>query len=418
MKVAVVNLGCKVNRVESDAMLQSLLQAGCELTAPKDAQCVVINTCTVTGEAEKKTRKAVRRALRGEDVEAVVVTGCAVAINPETYEEMDERIIIERNKAIIPDIVVRHMLPHEEGIAISSHELSPIESFDLGEGLRIGDAFPTRVGIKVQDGCNNACTFCIVHVARGRASSRDFDQIIAEAKRYARAGVQEIVLTGINLGSYKHEGKSLSDLLRALLAETSQVRYRVGSIEPRDIDDELISTLAQGGSRICRHLHLPLQSGSDAILRQMARPYKMAFFDDLVERLYAAMPDLSLSTDVICGFPGETEEDFALTLASVERARFTKVHVFPYSMREGTPAAKRVDQIASSVKAARVAELSALADRLRWQGYQTRCGREEWVLVETGGKATTDSYYEIRVPDSAIPGELVCVRLQEQDYLA
>ncbi len=410
MRFSVVNLGCKVNRVESDAACAQLIAAGGEEGALEDADLIVVNTCTVTGEAEKKTRKAVRHALRTNNSAPVVVTGCAAAIRPEVFEEMSPRVscvpkamleatLAERAKEIAPD----GAMPHDKEPAL----------------LRIGGAFPTRVGVKVQDGCNNACTYCIVHVARGRATSRAIDEVIGECIAYARAGVKEIVLTGINLGSYRFdttEGRMrLADLLRLLLDQTTQYRddaghacrFRISSIEPRDVDDDLIELLAQADGRVCRHLHLPLQAGSSKVLREMARPYDSAYFIDLVAKLRAAVPMLSLSTDIIAGFPGETDEEFAETLSVARMCAFSKIHAFPYSIRKGTPAAERSDQIPPEVKEARSTQLRLLADKLRAADFASRIGTRELVLVEQSGRGMTESYYEIAVPFDAPCGALV-----------
>ncbi|MDO4443569.1 MAG: tRNA (N(6)-L-threonylcarbamoyladenosine(37)-C(2))-methylthiotransferase MtaB [Slackia sp.] len=389
----IVNLGCKVNRVESDDFAAALLARGGASADQGSADLVIVNTCTVTGEAEKKTRKAVRGALRANEHARVIVTGCAAAIDPAVFEAMDARV------QVVPKGSMMGLLAPEGG-AFEPHGPAPV--------LRVGDEFPTRVGIKVQDGCNNACTYCIVHVARGRAVSRAADEVVAEAVRLAQAGVHEIVLTGINLGSYDFEGMNLADLLGRLLAATdADVRFRISSIEPRDVGDDLIDLMAKADGRICRHLHLPLQSGSPKVLKEMVRPYKADYFAELVERLYEAMPMLSLSTDVIVGFPGETEEDFQETLAMARRCRFSKMHIFRYSMREGTPAARRSDQVPSEVKAERAKRLEELERRLREDDRARRAGTVELALVETDGVATTESYYAVEAPAGARIGELV-----------
>ena len=393
----VVNLGCKVNRVESDDFAAALLARGGEAVDAARADLIVVNTCTVTGEAEKKTRKAVRGALRANDHARVIVTGCAAAISPEVFEGMDPRV------QVVPKGSMMGLLA-PEGSSFEPHGAAPL--------LRVGDEFPTRVGIKVQDGCDNACTYCIVHVARGRAWSRPADEIVSEAVRLAQAGVREIVLTGINLGSYSFEGMTLAGLLRRLLdAVEDDVRFRISSVEPRDVHDDLIELMAQADGRICRHLHLPLQSGSPKVLKEMARPYKASYFAELVDRLYEAMPMLSLSTDVIVGFPGETEEDFQETAAMAERCRFSKMHIFRYSMREGTPAARRADQVDPVVKADRAKRLEAIAQTLREADRSRRAGTVELALVETNGVATTESYHEVRVAEDAPVGELMEFRL-------
>lgn len=393
----VVNLGCKVNRVESDDFTAALLSHGGKAVDAASADLVIVNTCTVTGEAEKKTRKAVRGALRANDHARVIVTGCAAAIAPEVFEAMDARV---------------QVVPKGSMMGLLAPEGSSFEPHGAAPQLRVGDEFPTRVGIKVQDGCNNACTYCIVHVARGRAWSRPAEEIVSEAVRLAQAGVHEIVLTGINLGSYTFEGMTLAGLLRRLLDATEgNVRFRISSVEPRDVHDDLIELMAQADGRICRHLHLPLQSGSSKVLKEMARPYKASYFADLVDRLYDAMPMLSLSTDVIVGFPGETEDDFQETVAMAKRCRFSKMHIFRYSMREGTPAARRVDQVDPVVKANRAKRLEEVARTLREADRVRREGTVELALVETSGVATTESYHEVHVSKDAPVGELMELKL-------
>lgn len=455
MRFEIVNLGCKVNRVESDSLAVALAALGFEpvsqtsmpadgggeggtgeavapdgrdapfvgagpaslrgVSDPAQADLVVVNTCTVTGEAEKKTRKAVRRALRAHPHAAVVVTGCAAAIDPAVFTAMDARVVVAGKHALAEAAktpaglfsLVPQLSEHcaESDLSGVGPDAQPHAA------IRVGEGFPTRVGIKVQDGCNNACTYCIVHVARGRAWSRPADEVVAEFRRYVDAGVREIVLSGINLGTYRDGDLDLADLLELLLAEAGGARVRLSSIEPKDVSESLIGLMARENGRIARHLHLPLQSGCDRVLRDMARPYSAGQYCGLVERLYAAMPGLSLSTDIIVGFPGETDEDFQETLDVAQRCRFSKIHVFPYSKRAGTPAAKRPDQVDPSVKARRAAALSRLGEKLRAAAYDARVGAVEEVLVEAGGRGMTESYFEIAVPPECAPGELVRMRL-------
>ncbi|WP_294164888.1 MiaB/RimO family radical SAM methylthiotransferase [Senegalimassilia anaerobia] len=407
MNFAIVNLGCKVNRVESDSFASGLLARGGVETGPDSADVVVVNTCTVTGEAEKKTRKAVRQALRANLSSDVVVTGCAAAIDADAFTSMDPARVHIAGKAQVDDVL--------------DHLVGPI-----GHGvvpLAVGEGFRTRVGVKVQDGCNNACTYCIVHVARGRASSRPAQAVVSECVALAREGVREIVLTGINLGSWREQAENgydrLDTLLERLLAETADIhevgqppcRFRISSIEPRDVSDDLIGLMTRSKGRICRHLHLPLQSGNSKVLREMHRPYNAEYFEGLVEKLYAAMPMLSLSTDIICGFPGETDQEFSDTVELAKRCRFTKIHVFPYSKRQGTPAAERADQVEPEVRSARAKHLREVADALRVQQLSDRAGSTELALVEEAGQAMTESYFEVPAPKGARIGQLVSVAL-------
>lgn len=411
-----VNLGCKVNRVESDEYF-SILSGFGEPSSEQLADLIIVNTCTVTGGAEKKTRKAVRKALRSNDHSKIVVTGCAAAINPEFYEKLSSRIEVVA-KGELKD----RLLDGAYDLCSDSDETlnaninwreAGFNQFNNSFGgnsctefplLRIGDKFNTRVGVKIQDGCNNACTYCIVHTARGRAVSRNMAECIAESISYVKAGVPEIILTGINLGSYCYDGRSLSGLLSELLHETQSLseddrvcRFRMSSIEPMDVSGDLIETIAGADGRICRHLHLPLQSGSSKVLHEMARPYDATSFLDLVNRIRKSIPSISLSTDIIVGFPGETDADFDETIDLAKACGFSKIHVFPYSKREGTPAAARTDQVPFDVKALRASKLRDLARSLRLRDYERRIGTKELVVAESADRGCTESYFEVKL---------------------
>lgn len=404
MKFCIINLGCKVNKVESDSFAAALLAQGHQASELAEAELVIINTCTVTGEAEKKTRKTTRQALTRAPQARVIVTGCAAALHAETFSSMDKRVeVVEKSRLF-------ELLQQQNNIWLANK------------------GFRTRVGVKVQDGCNNACTYCIVHVARGRATSISANHIVRECKALAEAGVKEIVLTGINLGSYYDDTfdttspLTLAGLLHLLLDETKDihnddeppVRFRVSSIEPKDVDEAFIDLLDSSQGRICRHLHLPLQSGSSKVLKEMARPYDAAYFAALVEKLYARVPRLSLSTDIIVGFPGETDQEFEETCELARVCRFSKIHVFPYSKREGTPAAQRLDQIDPEVKAVRAAQLRNIARQLRQEDFKRRLNGSEWVLIEEGGIGMTESYHEVALKREYVSGKLVYVSLADE----
>lgn len=441
MRFSVVNLGCKVNRVESDACAAVLLARGLEQCA-HDADLVLVNTCTVTGEAEKKARKAVRRALRENPRAQVVVTGCAAALRPDVFEAMGPRVSVVP-KASLEDEVAKLSEKVVSGDSRMSHDAHADESCrptSVG-ATSMSPQTRARVGIKIQDGCDNACTFCIVHVARGRAWSKPAAEVLSEAAGLIDAGVKEIVLTGINLGSYRTSPpavggrgggcgelasgelasgeRGLAWLLRELTALADRrgpageppCRFRVSSIEPCDVDDGVIDVLAASEGRVCRHLHLPLQAGSTKVLREMTRPYAALDFERLVDRLHERVPSISLSTDVIAGFPGETDADFRETVRLCERCGFSKMHVFPYSRREGTPAAARGDQVPAAEIRRRADELIALGDELRARDLARRAGTTELVLVERRGRGTSESYHELAVPCKHAPGLLVPMTL-------
>lgn len=386
--VAIYNLGCKVNRVESDSIAASYRARGYRLVSLEKADLIVVNTCTVTAQAEKKTRKAVRGILRTNTHARILVTGCAASINPDFYTNLDSRITVVDKADLIDDAY----------------------TFE-----RVGDTFPTRVGVKVQDGCNHACTYCIVHVARGKAWSRPLSEILHEVDHLIAQGAKEIVLTGIDLGSYHTDDGSLPFLLQELLQRDQTVRYRLSSIEPRSLSDQTLELLARSEGRLCRHLHIPLQSGSTRVLQEMNRPYDAGYFASLCEMAYAKVEGLSLTTDIIVGFPGETDEDFEETLLVSKLARFSKIHVFPYSIRQGTPAAARLDQIDSSTKTKRAKILGELASHLRDEEARKRIGTTETVLVEQDGFAMSESYYKVVLTQSLPTGSLVPLTLTDYD---
>ena len=388
---AVVNLGCKVNRVESDAIAAALGAQGARRVGEEDADLIVVNTCTVTGEADKKTRKAVRHACNANPDARVIVTGCAVAIDSDTYGQLGDNVEVVQRAALLEAI-------EEAG----------------RHALRFGPEFRTRVNLKIQDGCDHACTYCIVHVARGIARSAPFAGVVDEARGYLARGAKELVLAGIDLGSYSDSGKGLAQLVTAILEEADKAnapeslpaRVRASSIEPHTLSHDLLDLLAESDGRLCRHLHLPLQSGSTKVLREMARPYDAEWFVQLVGEIRSKVPSISLTTDIIVGFPGETEDDFEQTLEVAEKCGFSKIHVFPYSMRQGTPAAMRADQVDAQVKAQRASRLRELARELRSRDYEARRFTDELVLVEPE-LAITESYHEIAKPKGVQPGSLV-----------
>ena len=444
-RFAVVNLGCKVNRVEADGFERLLAGRGGAPSPQAEADLIVVNTCTVTGEAEKKTRKAVRHALAANEEAPVIVTGCATEIDAAAYEALGNRVTVVPKAGMalyleegafpsrppaggspLDTRAQRDDHTAEEGELVAPERRAPstgnrtagLAAPEGAEAVLPADG-RMRIGIKVQDGCDNACTYCIVHVARGRATSRNADEVAAEAVALARAGVREIVLTGINLGSYDADGLDLADLCRRLLDETADLhgpdekpcRFRIGSVEPMDVSMDFIGLLAEADGRLCRHLHLPLQSGSSKVLREMGRPYDAEEYRQLVDYLRAMVPEIALTTDIIVGFPGETEQDFEDTCTLARHAAFSKIHVFPYSRREGTPAAECPDQVPPGEKAARAARLRTLTDELAAADRAARAGAVELALVERPGHATTESYHEMPAPAGAAIGSLVPVKI-------
>ncbi len=431
MRYAVVNLGCKVNRVESDSFERALADAGAAPAVPEEADLVIVNTCAVTAEAEKKTRKAVRRAVRSCPG-TVLVTGCSAVLHEEAYRSLGERVrVVPKGQVASEAVRIAGQVGDCEAPDSCPHAAAsgPGDPFSQKPVPRAPGDFAqrARVGVKVQDGCDNACSYCVIHVARGPATSMPAAEIAADCLRLLGEGVREIVLTGINLGTYRwQQGGAtlrLHDLLERLLALADGAgagegadgvpgaRFRLSSIEPTDLSPELVALLARVRGRVCRHLHLPLQAGSSKVLEEMNRPYTAEGFREVVAMVRRHLPQVALTTDVIVGFPGETEQDFQETLSLVRYCGFSRVHVFPYSRREGTPAAERADQVPEAVKADRSRRLRALAAELSARDLARRAGTSEWALVEVPGEAMTESYHGVSAPEGARVGELVRVTL-------
>ncbi len=416
MNFYILNLGCKVNRVESDTFNQQLSHAGATPTCENDADLIIINTCVVTGDAEKKARKALHHALRENNHADIIVTGCASAVFPNEFDCGDDRVRIVA-KSDVRDFLDSY-IANDLSLKNRSDQLNTAVSNLAVPEIPARMLRRSRVGVKVQDGCNNICTYCIVRVARGKSVSRSVDEIIAECTTLADEGIREIVLTGINLGSYSYENVGLVQLLNFLLDSTREIhatdeyptRFRISSIEPMDINDDLINLLIEADGRICKHLHLPLQSGSSRILQKMARPYDAFQYLELIKKIRRAIPFISLTTDAIVGFPGEDENDFQQTCDLSRACCFSKMHIFPYSKRLGTPAADFTDQIEPEIKQSRAFHLRTLAQELRNDDFARRKGTCELSLVAENTRAMTESYYEIDSPQNARIGRLVpCV---------
>lgn len=323
MKVYLSFLGCKLNLAEMEALGRDLQALGAELVeTPEEADLCIFNSCTVTATAAGKSRRRVRQLVRRAPHAQVIVTGCHATQSPEELRTISPRVLVVGN-------------PHKEEIlALVRARMRAREAArpSRPQGLR------TRAFVKIQDGCDNRCTYCVVRIARGPQRSRPLEEVLREVRERVAGGYQEVVLTGVHVGAYGRDlGTDLPTLVRRILAETQVRRLRLSSIEPHDLRPEFFALWED--QRLCPHLHLPLQSGSDAVLRRMGRRYTAGQFASWVQAAREAIPDLAVTTDVIVGFPGETEEEFTQTLAFVEAMGFARVHVFPFSPRPGTPAA-------------------------------------------------------------------------------
>lgn len=403
MKFVVFSLGCKVNTYEGQSMIKELERRGYDATDSLEyADVYIINTCSVTMEADKKSRQAVARVLKLNPNAKIVICGCSSQNNPEQYKNKPNVTIIggTSGKMSLIDSIMSDI------VQVNSVKTPPkIYEDDLYAELTRSRGF-----IKVQDGCNNFCSYCIIPYLRGRSRSRNLEHIVAEAKELAKS-TREIVITGINVSDYgKDIGLKLKDLVVAL--GKIDARKRFGSLECTVITKELLELMRDNGW--CDSVHLSMQSGCDGILKKMNRKYTSDFFIEKCDLIRSVFPDAGITTDVIVGFPTETEEDFLQTVATVKRARFSDMHVFPYSLRPGTAAAK-LPQVDNEVKTERAKRLRDVADELKFEFLNCRLGKIQEVFIEEkeGDFSTGYTSNYIKVYSDAPKGALVKLKLTQ-----
>lgn len=393
MKYFIKTFGCKVNSFESSAMA-SLLEEQGYLAADDDcaADLVVVNSCTVTGTGDRKTAQYLRHIRRGNPGAVIVLSGCLPQAYPEAAAALGDADIVTGtgSRLSLPALIDRFLTDHQRMIAITENDHKDFENLTPERHQS-----HTRAFLKIEDGCDRHCAYCIVPQARGPVRSLPPDQIAAQAERFARAGYREIVISGINLSRYgKDLDLGLADAVRAAAVEGVE-RLRLGSLEPDLLPQPLLEQLAAVPA-LCPHFHLSLQSGCDATLRRMGRRYTVADYLDTVARIRALFDRPTFTTDMIVGFPGETEAEFEQSLRFVRALGLLKVHVFPYSPRPGTPAAGFPDQIPGAEKNRRAAILSQMADEARLETLRAFVGRPERVILETplanGFGGYTDRY--------------------------
>lgn len=397
-RVAFHTLGCKVNQYDTEAMIEAFRARGYDIVDfDSEADVYVINTCTVTGRGSQKSRQIARQARRRNAEAIVAVTGCYSQVAPEEAAAIPGVDVVTgtQNRREIVDLVERAAAERrrrapDAGPAAADHATSIVSVGDVMaarafEEIPIGEfTGRTRATVKIQEGCNQFCSYCIIPYARGPMRSRDPASVRDEVARLVAAGYKEVVLTGIHLGAYGaglEEKINLAGLLRRLASVPDLVRIRLSSIEPLEVTDDLIAALVEN-PKVCHHLHIPLQSGDAAVLKRMNRHYTPEQYQEVVRRVVAALPDIAVTTDVMVGFPGETEENFLNTYALAGALEFAKMHIFQYSRRPGTPAAALPDQVPNRVKEERARRLAALDESLT-RAFQTRfLGRTLPVLVE------------------------------------
>lgn len=387
MKRAIIHtLGCKVNQCESDALRSLLASAGFDTGwHHPSADVVVINTCTVTGKAAMQSRQAIRRALRNHPNARIVVTGCYAQTAPDEIQAIEgvHLVVGHADKLRIADLLSREK-PHRHETAMIHQPIHAHRAFDALPSVAPDNR--TRAFLKIQDGCNARCTYCIVPYARGQSRSMPEADVLSHLHALGSQGYREVVLTGIHLGAYGKDFDpplSLANLISGILPKCPVDRLRLSSIEPTEIDDGILQQMASLPSRLCAHLHIPLQSGNDRILARMGRPYTREFFAQVIQHVKDLLPHAAIGADVLVGFPGESDSAFEQTFALIEALPLSYLHVFPFSSRNGTPAAQYRDTVAAPMIKERCSRLRQLGQRKKEIFYRSQVGRMCDILVET-----------------------------------
>ena len=416
--VAFLSLGCKVNAYETESIKEMFKNAGYEIRQFNEAADIyIVNTCTVTNIADRKSRQMLHRAKKLNPEAVVVAVGCYVQAPQSKLEDDDlvDILVGTRGKSSVLDLVEEYIRSNKERdfkhSVVKEGEENKDWSYDSGEVNAAGGK--TRANLKIQDGCDQFCTYCIIPFVRGRIRSRDMESIIEETERLARAGYKEMVLTGIHIGSYGRDidGESrMLELLTKLNEVEGDFRIRLGSVEPRLITEEFLEGLVKL-KKVCPHFHLSLQSGSTTVLKRMNRHYSAEEYLASVNLLKKYYNRPGITTDIIVGFPGESDEEFEETAAFVKKVGFLKVHVFPYSKRDGTYAAKMSEQVAPEIKKKREDRLIAICEEVAKKYMDSFNGDSERVLLEEEIKGRedyilghTDRYIEVAVPKFLLKG--------------
>lgn len=398
MKIYLKALGCRLNEAELENWAVGFQARGhAPVRDPEQADMIVINTCAVTREAVKKSRQLIRKSRRNNPCAKLIVSGCYASLAPDIQQEITgiDLLVPNQDKDRLPEIVSAGLLPGTMPAAATMPGTAAL--YERGRN---------RAFIKIQDGCRYRCTFCIVTVARGKERSRTPGEIIGQINQLYEQGVKEAVLTGVHVGGYGSDIDSdLYTLIRTILQDTDMPRLRLASVEPWDLPDNFFSLFEN--RRLMPHMHLPLQSGSDTVLKAMARRCKTADYASLINRARAEVPGFNVTTDVIVGFPGESEDEWRRGLDFIAEIGFAHVHIFPYSIRSGTRAADMPDQVSEPVKKDRCRQLQALSEKMKRSSLQQQIGQRTPVLIETvqpadrqtgrAGLGYTPGYHRVRV---------------------
>lgn len=424
-KIAFYTLGCKVNQADTASMENLFLRSGHQLVSfDGEADVYIINTCVVTNTGQRKSRQTIHRAIRKNPNALIVVTGCYPQTAAEEVKAIAgvDMIIGNQDRAQIVQLVEERLAHRQTDTLDAVHKLTASTAF---EEMAAGDITDkTRAFLKIQEGCNQFCTYCIIPYARGPLRSRSLESIRTETQRLINAGFKEIVLIGIHLGCYGKEnpdGPTLYDAVKTVLDVPGVQRLRLGSLESVEVEPRLL-TLMQEDARFCRHLHLPLQSGCDKTLQAMHRPYTTAKFKTLLADIKNRVPDIAITTDVIVGFPGETEADFETTCKFAESCGFSKMHIFPFSARKGTPAEKFAGAVTEAVKKERADILGKIDETMHKAFLQAMVGQNAEVLFEQPAgedyfEGLTGNYQRVFVKSGGLNlgGEILPVKITAFD---
>lgn len=377
MKFNIVTFGCKVNQYESNMMKERMLSSNFFYVENiSEANIIVVNTCSVTNVADKKCLKMIRRIKREYPNSILVVAGCSSQNKQEIYENLDIDILIgNKDKSRIDILLKEYIKTHKRYVKFYNDRKLDFED------MLISDYNHIRAFIKIEDGCDNFCSYCIIPYVRGSVRSKKFETVIKEAKLLTQKGHKEIVLTGIHTGHYMDNDYDLTDLINELSKIEDLLRIRISSIEITELNDKFLNMLSTN-KKVCDHLHIPLQAGSDEILKKMNRKYDLKYYEEKIKKIRMIRPNISITTDIIVGFPYETDKLFNETLEFSRKMNFSKIHVFPYSIRLGTSAANMPNQVDESIKKERVKKLMDLSEIMEKEYYNKFVGKELDILVE------------------------------------
>ncbi len=408
MRVKIVTLGCKVNMYESEYIKESFINNG-DKTVDDNADVVVINTCSVTNQADQKSRKMIRRNKNENKKAIIVVCGCMTENHQQDLKELNIDILIgSKDKSKIVNLVKEY-----------SNNKKSIKQFYNLENIPFEDMFITNFGnktraiVKIEDGCNNFCTYCTIPYVRGRERSKNFTKIIKEVKELTKNGYQEIVLTGIHTGNYQYKGKRLVDVIHEISKIKELKRIRISSIEIKEIDDKFLNEL-KSNPKICNHLHIPLQSGSDNTLKTMHRRYNTKEYLNIINKIRQVRKDINITTDVIVGFPTETNKDFLDSIKFIKKIKFSKIHVFPYSKRDNTLAAKLNNIVSDEDKKSRSIKLIDLSNKLELKYAKKFISKKLDVLIEKSDAISnghTSNYLNVFIKEKLIKNKKYKIKI-------